>query len=359
MHKSAERMRSIDGLRGIAVLAILVFHYFSSSTIQETSTHWHSIIQNLLIGIEIFFCVSGFLCFYSISQRAKVSQNPGTGFLISRFFRIFPLYWIIIIMQGFLWTAPISLVFKNAFFLPYFIPSFSRSKLVSCSWSLAPEIIFYASVPLLFHKLKNKIEILFLCIVFSCIALTWARNAPYLVIADDGMFIGRYFLNFLQFFCLGWLVAMIFESFSFQKVIQDVQNSNSKWIALAIFALIFMFPAFGSSLSKEVSVTMLLVLAKLNYPSLKIIFESKSLVWLGKRCYGVYFWHFLFAFHWFQNQKQYLKETFSISEFLIQPVWLLVAIIPILVITELSWRLLEKPCISFGKKVELRFNVSL
>ena len=74
------------------ILAILVFF-----------THWNILtnqnIQHILFhlsgyAVDMFFIVSGFLIFWSFDKDQNIKH-----FYIKRFFRIFPLYALIIILQ--------------------------------------------------------------------------------------------------------------------------------------------------------------------------------------------------------------------------------------------------------------------
>ena len=86
-HKSL-RIRSLDGLRGVAILLVLGFH---------TCTRWHDLLpwignwQDLylfkfgFLGVELFFLISGFVIYMTLEKCQTLSE-----FLCRRWLRLFP-----------------------------------------------------------------------------------------------------------------------------------------------------------------------------------------------------------------------------------------------------------------------------
>ena len=68
----------IDGLRAIAVLAVVLFHGFPQY------------IQGGFIGVDIFFVISGYLISTIIYSELRSGNFSFTGFYFRRIKRIFP-----------------------------------------------------------------------------------------------------------------------------------------------------------------------------------------------------------------------------------------------------------------------------
>jgi peptidoglycan/LPS O-acetylase OafA/YrhL len=68
----------IDGLRAIAVMAVVGFHAFPQS------------ITGGLVGVDIFFVISGFLISSIIFQGLRLNRFSYLDFYIRRIRRIFP-----------------------------------------------------------------------------------------------------------------------------------------------------------------------------------------------------------------------------------------------------------------------------
>ena len=94
-----ERMRYVDTLRAIAALLVVWLHsvHAFSRVNPETAEHgnWFIAASSRIdighIGVVVFFLISGFVIPFSIPRDAPA---PAGGFLIKRFFRIFPAYWL-------------------------------------------------------------------------------------------------------------------------------------------------------------------------------------------------------------------------------------------------------------------------
>lgn len=68
----------IDGLRAIAVLSVLIFHYFPT------------LLPGGFIGVDIFFVISGFLITGIISNEIDKDSFSFLHFYKRRILRIFP-----------------------------------------------------------------------------------------------------------------------------------------------------------------------------------------------------------------------------------------------------------------------------
>lgn len=142
---------SIQIARAIAVLAVMSRHLeWVYNDIHATATSWNSPL--LLIGghgVDLFFCISGFIIAYLLSERKWTI----TDFLLRRFVRIFPLYWLFTLTYlGAVWIGcetgqrndcgelgGFSYLLSSLLILPQ-----QTFPALSVGWSLEHEIIFYA-----------------------------------------------------------------------------------------------------------------------------------------------------------------------------------------------------------------------
>lgn len=88
----SNRVQEIDGLRGIAVLAVLLWHFAGSmtdATAIQLATIWGR------TGVDLFFVLSGFLII-GILVDEKQSPNVFVVFYWRRFLRIYPPYFALI-----------------------------------------------------------------------------------------------------------------------------------------------------------------------------------------------------------------------------------------------------------------------
>ena len=152
------RFPLVDGIRAIAVLAIVVVHSAVAGRAIGDSLGGR-LLAHLNVGVAIFFVVSGFLLFRPfIAERAGGAAAPAVGdYGKRRVLRIFPAYWlalaVLTVLPGLTgvyaghWLAQLGLVQT----LPPAPSPNCTQALVSCdlaqTWSLVVEATFYLLLP--------------------------------------------------------------------------------------------------------------------------------------------------------------------------------------------------------------------
>src|SRR5690349_17798349 len=88
------RFEFLDGLRGIAALGVIFFHF--NGSLKEHS-HFSQFLLSALdlghLGVQIFFVLSGFVIAYSLRQE-KLSCLFVLRFFVRRSIRLDPPYWV-------------------------------------------------------------------------------------------------------------------------------------------------------------------------------------------------------------------------------------------------------------------------
>lgn len=151
------RYAFIDHLRGLAALAVLIFHAFGSvadTPIWAPLEPIRTIAMHGWQGVHVFFVISGYCITEKIHALAHTGYGPA-AFLRDRFWRIAPPYWatlVVCVILGLLSTPFNGLPASSA--LP---PSFAAAiadlaflqllwdtpSLLLVSWTLAYEAGFY------------------------------------------------------------------------------------------------------------------------------------------------------------------------------------------------------------------------
>jgi peptidoglycan/LPS O-acetylase OafA/YrhL len=154
---------AIDGLRGLAILLVLVYHswLFSwltpSLQIFGTALPVDVLARTGYLGVELFFMISGFVLFFPHAEQALAGgRAPGLReFAYRRFIKIVPSYLLVLAAAAAvsrpLFPSPGALVATLANHLA-FVQNFFVDALgpnISVLWSLAIEVQFYLLFPLL------------------------------------------------------------------------------------------------------------------------------------------------------------------------------------------------------------------
>jgi peptidoglycan/LPS O-acetylase OafA/YrhL len=172
---SSERgVPALDGLRGLAVLMVFVCHSWSLSgrpTYSIGSFSFEPIFAMLDTGVDLFFVLSGFLIarkFLIADHEGRPQAKLGTYYR-ERFFRIVPMYWLILVAFVTVmtpWLAAEPKVFSRdglAAMLMY-IPvlstlfpwSYGRWLAIGPVWTLTIEVLFYAMMPLAYRWFTGR-----------------------------------------------------------------------------------------------------------------------------------------------------------------------------------------------------------
>lgn len=153
------RLAHIDSLRGIACLLVVYVHVVQWLQINEFPL-W-TFERDLLfgsithvdpgkVGVLVFFAISGFVVPFSLRRPLA---HPLREFVINRFFRLMPAYWLSLLMAValFVWIVeshPVDLAawLGNVVLAPQ---AFGREHLLKVYWTLQVEMIFYVLCMLL------------------------------------------------------------------------------------------------------------------------------------------------------------------------------------------------------------------
>ena len=187
------RIPELDGLRGTAILLVVVMHYFYFYPAQNH--HPHGLLPRLYVmferciaigwsGVDLFFVLSGFLI-GGILLDAKSSTSYFKVFYLRRFFRIIPIYYlwigIYILIAAVLVTLgrPLALLgepkkwfeiasqfvfLQNFGFIQY---SGLGEAWLLATWSLAVEEQFYLLAPFIVRSFSSRV--LFRLLIFVLI----------------------------------------------------------------------------------------------------------------------------------------------------------------------------------------------
>lgn len=276
--KTKQHFEILDGLRGIAAVAVVIFHFMEIAT----PDYHDNFIAHSYLAVDFFFCLSGFVIAYAYDNKVK---NIGTiQFIKLRLIRLHPLVIIcsVLGLAAFLFdpfsdlhakfsSIQIFLMFlSSCFLIPYpIVPEryFNLFHLNPPTWSLFWEYIANIFYILILFKLRNKI--LWLLTIIAAIALCFeSYRSGYLGVGwGVDSYLGGGFRVFYSFLAgmlvyrsswiiknrFGFILMSILLTITFLIPFSDKTN----WIS-DLFLVIFYFPFLialgaGSSLSASQS----------------------------------------------------------------------------------------------------------
>ena len=149
------RIAALDGLRGVAVLAVVLAHNMPWTT--GDSRTWFYTIALAPAGVRLFFVLSGYLITRALLESCTASSDVARGTILKRFYirrllRLMPVYYGTLILGGVLGFAAIretgiyyALYLSNI----YTAVTGIHHRGFAHFWSLAVEEQFYLFWPML------------------------------------------------------------------------------------------------------------------------------------------------------------------------------------------------------------------
>jgi len=299
---------SLDGVRGLAILAVLAIHLLFSNY-QSTSRVVQALlsVRDLLwVGVTLFFSLSGFLI-TGVLFDTLGTERYFSSFFARRCLRIFPLYYGVLLLLLLL-TRPLHMDWHGqAYRLWTYTPNIpflnewtdNPSPYIELRhfWSLAVEEQFYVLWPWIVFLLGTRRKIFMATIAGSALALglrTW--------LALTGQYPENHALPFcMDALLLGGALALLVRSRHRERVLRW---GAPVFIAAVAITLVQMLrsPDFSWESSfylTTVGMTVIalgttaLIAAALKAGSLaEAFFAAPILRFFGRYSYGLYVYHY-------------------------------------------------------------------
>lgn len=349
----ADNYRSdIDGLRAIAVSAVVIHHAFPE------------LFPGGFVGVDIFFVISGYLISSIILDNLARNRFSFADFYARRVKRIFPALFLVLastLAYGWFVLSPLEYkaVGKHALAGSFFVSNFAFwqeagyfdasavEKPLLHLWSLAIEEQFYMFWPLVLvvlHRVGQPKRIWIAALLLASLAFNL-----WLVRLDDP---NPAFYNPLGRFWEMMMGAFLAASRPAPGTTVQHAGARVQWLSTAgvvLMAAVMVkldperrFPggwAFAATLA-----TCLMIAAGPRGWFNRYVLSSKPMVWIGLISYPLYLWHWpLLAYPHIENG--------GVPPALHQVGWVLLAVL----LAWLTYRLVETP-IRFGHWRQWRFT---
>ncbi len=239
---------ALTGLRAIAAYAVY-FHHFPLSE-RLFGRVLHDFCKELYIGVSIFFVLSGFLITLRYRQQFQNGTKDFTRYFVNRFARIFPLYFILMVVTFVLphWISlppddlSATALILNITLLKGYSSVYEHSAIAQ-GWTLTLEETFYLLAPVFFiyaQKIRYWMWIvimfiigILLTVVFSKMSM-WGFFSSYFFTISSTFF-GRAF----EFF-VGIYLALLYQSGRMPGVFKKKNGFFTAAGVTAITAVIFL-----------------------------------------------------------------------------------------------------------------------
>lgn len=357
--------QNMDILRFIAAYMIVVLHSFfgwkryfgnpefiTSQTSPGVFNKIENIIHNFTIGVDVFFTISGFLItFLLLSEYEKNGKVDVMKFYIRRAFRIWPLYFLMILV------APLLTYFlmeQSPGYLLHFlfagnfdiIDQGTKSVATDHLWSICIEEHFYLICPLLiaFIPVKKLPRALLTIILISILFRAYAAS----YIPNYGSVLYLHTLSRIDILALGSLFGYLFH----QKKLEFNHSLPVRLIIYTIFILLLInvdYNECGTFFAATMKKYVFVLIAAywmgnfLFNPDAILSVKNFNLLHLfGKVSYGIYMFNPVIIYLFLELYKKYNYTNF--------PLFVLLVNVSLVVVTALSYRFFELPFLNLKEK---------
>ena len=311
---AASRLPELDGLRGCAVVLVLVWHFFGAliDTGQSELARW---LYHLLIlgrtGVDLFFVLSGFLITQIILRRTQANVRFLVAFYARRGLRVLPPYLLLVLL---FWSVVLShqhnVAFNSATPLwrhLTFTQNFWMSEhtewgpgAISVTWSLAIEEHYYIFYPLLMLILRPR----YIPFALTAVAVTSAAIRLFLHLAHpENAFLSYVMtLSRLDGLAVGGMIAWVYSDTG----AHDWLIEHKKWLRPLLYFLLSGVPLLAIGIASDISAHMfiwghtfltvlygitLVCVLELAACSNHSVLKSQALTYIGKISYSLYLFH--------------------------------------------------------------------
>jgi peptidoglycan/LPS O-acetylase OafA/YrhL len=355
---------ALDGVRGLAILMVLLFHFVAQTTATNPfEAAVNGILSYGLLGVDLFFVLSGFLI-TGILYDSRASPAYFRSFYMRRVLRIFPLYYgvlavvffVVPLVPGLRGSEIAGLSEKQAWAWLYGVNVYLAVQggwvlsYIEHFWSLAVEEHFYLVWPLLVFWLAGRPRALMGAALALAAASFGGRVAATLLgvspvattvltpLQLDALCLGGFFAVYLRqpggeaavrraippmaVVAGGWLaIDFGLHRFTDLRVIQSVRGGLFR-VAFAALLLQALFAPASSLVGR--------------------FFGSRPMIALGKYSYGLYVYHHFLSYYLVKHGTEFALARAVGSHTLAVAIQAVLGMAASMAIAWLSYELFEK-----------------
>ncbi len=358
------RTPQLDGIRGIAILLVLIWHYIWGQIVvvaEPTSVLAYSIriFRLTWSGVDLFFVLSGFLIVGLLLDHRN-STNYFRVFYLRRICRIFPLYFLVLALfilfasTGPFSSSPLQGLFGDP--LPLWsYATFTQNILMGdrgdfgplwlgITWSLAVEEQFYLLVPLLIYFLPRR--------TLLWVLMVGLLAAPALRYAYPGFhaFVGTPWRA--DSLLSGAVLAILVRDPSFVSAVRSRRSLLFVCFIALLVGAAMLTPKLGGVIDHLLLAGLYVNFILIGYLEGESIvgrlLQTRFLVWFGQLSYGIYMLHEAVSGLLHAYLRGASPQIRSLSDAAVTALALCVT----LFLAMLSYRFIEGPIIRFGHRFQ-------
>jgi peptidoglycan/LPS O-acetylase OafA/YrhL len=350
-----KRVFSLDTLRALAIILVLVCHLISRIGSQNSTAYYFG-----TLGVEIFFVLSGFLIggiiIKSFNEEDKFKIKKVKNFWVRRWFRTLPNYYLVLIVSIIIYSVYYhSFILKDLSNLRYFIfiqnLTNPPGSFFSVSWSLAVEEWFYLLFPLILlvtsKFVKDKYKTLISAVSIFILSIIILKIVIALSFTNLGFSSFQYMMPLrLDSIGFGILIAIIY---SYRKELWDKHKiklfviGSILFISTSLYYYLVVLAENEGIIARIFFFDILSLSIAMLFPFLyslkrfKNKFISRLIVHISLTSYSIYLVHLIIILIVIKLPLSAISK-------------LIISVGAIFIITTIQYRFFEKPMTSMREK---------
>jgi len=337
----------IDGLRFVAISLVLIEHFADTIGHKITAGYY---------AVDLFFVISGFLITNILLKSEGTFAKSYKNFLGRRTLRIFPIYYLMILVFLFGGYKPCCeyILFLVTYTFNYaWVHYHIEMNALSHFWSLAIEEQFYLFWPIFILAFRKTPSVLF-TVTSGIIAISFFQmTTSFFTIVNPYNFVGLF--PRIGSLCLGALGGMLFH---YDKLNDEIFGSIILERVVFIVLIISMITSYDLKYLVLALCSFYLVLKSVHSDfsigCVNRLLSNKRVISIGTISYGIYIYHLPIGFlitTYFVEPWWYSINFQSLGFFSFIQGYLWVVLLPFYAmlsigVATLSSRFIEKPILS-------------
>jgi len=316
--KINNRIPSLDGLRAISILMVVVGHAVRGN---------FRFLDFANLGVRVFFVISAYLIVGILLRDVEKNRFSMKTFYFKRFLRTFPSFYFYLIVLFLVLQFFNLFNWKDFWHAPFYLENYNpksswndKQWFVGHTWSLAVEEQFYLLIAFAFYLLnkqiisKSNLGTLFwgiiLIVPFIRVGYLYCSSIPDFLRGS----INRSFETVADTLAIGGVLALLSQKKRFTKqigyfknkiwflilIILFVQLLNSSWV-VADFGLKprYFYNFIGLTIINVCIALMVIIL--INYPNSSMMskfLNHQFMITIGLWSYSIYLWQQVWLYSW-------------------------------------------------------------
>lgn len=368
------RVPELDGLRGLAIAGVLITHlYLWAFVPAQNAVHaaLHRLFSLSHTGVDLFFVLSGYLI-GGILLQARSSPNFYRAFYARRFFRILPVYALLLLSWLLLRSDRLDQLNGGILFAPRDVPLWSYPLFaqnlamalvgsMGCTWlvvtwSLAIEEQFYLVMPWTVRQLDESRLLALaagLVLLAPAVRLTLLELSPRAGIAAVFLPVSR-----MDALLLGVIAALLLRDAAARAWLQAhraLLSASALGLGLVFLSLSlgdygmisWVATPFGLSAVAFFYFVLLLLALHPAESGWRRMLRWRWLGWLGTVSYFVYLFHLPLSYLLHGTLRHQPPRLVQPADYGVT----LLVLAATLGLAALSWHMLEKPLLRLGHRI--------